>query len=400
VQVRHGHQISRPTICKPKIAKSLRGCLLITHSYLYGGAGIAPNSTGFDDVYILSLPSFTWIKWYPTTSGPGHPHNSLTCNVINGAQMLIIGGTFPQSDQCDAPNVWGTHSLDLGKQNPGGNKWYPYRNNLTSYVVPDEITSIVGGNPVGAATVTAPATWGNRDLSVYFTRTASNAVRTSTRAVSTTSPTITPSTSTATSTPTSSSSPVLSTGAIAGIAVGGAAVLVLIALGCLLCLRRRRAQAPPQPPGIYTGDAASTYYTSTYHTPTPYSAIPHSPQYPQQTFPMPELAADPGIPVYRAEPKYDSAASQALRNGSMQEYNQQGMEGVWAQRQASPHSPHPSQHYPSPSHSPPQAALTPARSQPQELSESRPGMSAHSTSGNYPGPKPGTPGNGQYQYQF
>ena len=115
------------------------------YSYLYGGAGIAPNTTGFDDVYILTLPSFIWIKWFPTSPGVGKPHNSLTCNVVNGAQMLIIGGTFPLTDACDSPEVWGTHSLDLGKQNPGNAMWYDYRPNITSYVVPEEIISKVGG---------------------------------------------------------------------------------------------------------------------------------------------------------------------------------------------------------------------------------------------------------------
>src|SRR5436305_13796590 len=76
--------------------------------YLYGGAGFGSNATGFDDVYILSMPSFQWIKWWPTLPNTGHPHNSLSCNVINNTQMLIIGGTFPalaDSNMCDAPGM-------------------------------------------------------------------------------------------------------------------------------------------------------------------------------------------------------------------------------------------------------------------------------------------------------
>jgi hypothetical protein len=123
----------------------LTSYLLMFYSYLYGGAGMAPNTTGFDDVYILTLPSFIWIKWFPTSPGVGNPHNSLTCNVVNGAQMFIIGGTFPLTDACDSPEVWGTHSLDLGKQNPDNAMWYDYRPNITSYVVPEEIISEIGG---------------------------------------------------------------------------------------------------------------------------------------------------------------------------------------------------------------------------------------------------------------
>jgi hypothetical protein len=28
--------------------------------YIYGGAGIAPDTAGFDDVYVLSIPAFQW----------------------------------------------------------------------------------------------------------------------------------------------------------------------------------------------------------------------------------------------------------------------------------------------------------------------------------------------------
>jgi hypothetical protein len=118
------------------------------YRYLYGGAGVPPNGGAFDDVYILSIPSFQWIKWFPTNGGPGKPHGWLSCNVVDGAQMMIIGGTFPFNDGCDAANIWGTHSLDLGKQNPDGAMWYQYRSNLTSYVVPSEIIAKVGGGYV------------------------------------------------------------------------------------------------------------------------------------------------------------------------------------------------------------------------------------------------------------
>lgn len=78
-----------------------------------------PNYTsGYDDVYILSMPSFTWIKMYPNTTIEQYPHNSLSCNVIDGAQMIIIGGSFPlDDDTCDAQPQFGTHALDMGEQN-------------------------------------------------------------------------------------------------------------------------------------------------------------------------------------------------------------------------------------------------------------------------------------------
>jgi hypothetical protein len=29
-----------------------------------------PMTVGYDDLYILSLPSFTWLKWYPKSVCP------------------------------------------------------------------------------------------------------------------------------------------------------------------------------------------------------------------------------------------------------------------------------------------------------------------------------------------
>ena len=77
--------------------------------YLYGGASVPGEAgAGFDDVYILSLPSFTWVKMYPldrpANKTGDYPHHSLTCSVVaGGSQMLIIGGTFPSTDDCDDP---------------------------------------------------------------------------------------------------------------------------------------------------------------------------------------------------------------------------------------------------------------------------------------------------------
>jgi hypothetical protein len=254
----------------------------------------------------------------------------------------------------------------------------------------------MSSSSLGGATVTAPATWLNRDLPVYFTRNASDPPRTPTRVIPTSMPSST-STSTSTASPTSSSSsPILSTGAIAGIAIGGAAVIVLIALGCILCLRGRRRQSPSLPPVVYSGNVSTAPYS-----PTQYPAMPYSPPYPQQSSPLPELPENSRVPMYDVEPKYDLALTQAHRNASTPEQNLQAMEGVWAQRRASPHSPHPSQDYhPVPTQSPPPSDLiTPVRSEPAELSASKPTQSAYSSPASYKARRPVTPGSERhYQY--
>jgi len=206
--------------------------------YLYGGLGFGANYSGYDDVYILSLPSFTWIKWWPTTSAEANPHNSFTCNVvggnnvISGAQMLIIGGTFPESiTACDSQNTWGTHNLNLGKQNVDEAMWYGYLPNLTSYSVPSEIISIVGGGPAGGATLKAPSDgFKSPDMTVYFRENATAGARTPTRTIPT-------STSTPSLIPPARSSRSLSIGAIVGIAVGGAAFLLILAFAGFYFIR-------------------------------------------------------------------------------------------------------------------------------------------------------------------
>ncbi|KAF2759676.1 hypothetical protein EJ05DRAFT_484605 [Pseudovirgaria hyperparasitica] len=180
--------------------------------YMYGG--LSPTGSSFDDVHVLSLPSFRWIKWWGAEPGEGHPHHSLSCNVVNNAQMIIIGGTFPyESDYCDAPTIWGTHNLKMG----GGNdwiEWAPFNESLDEYQVPSNITAVIGGGPTGGATLTAPVSWSNQDLPVYFTL----------KITPSANPTAIPPTTFPF--PNSSSAP--STATIVGASIGSAAALFII----------------------------------------------------------------------------------------------------------------------------------------------------------------------------
>ncbi|KAF2142656.1 uncharacterized protein K452DRAFT_318239 [Aplosporella prunicola CBS 121167] len=208
--------------------------------YIYGGQGIT-NTTGFDDVYILSIPSFIWIKWYPTQPGPGNPHGISSCNVINNAQMIIVGGWFAQHDQCDAPNIWGTHNLNLGANGPNNNMWDFYYPNITQYLVPPEIISKIGGGSTGGATVKSPEDdWGHRDLPVYFGRQAQFSARTATREI----PEATGTSSSKGDKKNGGSGS--HTAAIAGGAAGGGVGLILIVALVFYCLWRRRKNNPKE----------------------------------------------------------------------------------------------------------------------------------------------------------
>ncbi|KAK5697180.1 hypothetical protein LTR97_007315 [Elasticomyces elasticus] len=224
--------------------------------YFFGG--LQPNDkqgVGFGDVWILSIPSFTWTQWYPGLNGsarfsasPGEHHSS-SCNIVDLSQMIVMasGGYFPNSSNtdCDAKSIWGQHNLNLGNNNVEEAAWYQYLPNVTSYQVPSTIIDVIGGGPTGGATLTTPAAgWGHQDLAVYFTRSYSATSRTPTRYI----PTITsaPPPATSSSVPKHRSS----VGPIIGGVIGGIAVLALLILGIWLCLRRskrKREATSPQP---------------------------------------------------------------------------------------------------------------------------------------------------------
>jgi hypothetical protein len=91
------------------------------------------------------MPAFEWIKWYPDEPGPGAPHGSLTCNIIKNSQMLVMGGNFTNTTDCDVPFIQGQHNLNLGQDDATASKWYAYLPNVTDYLVPPAILEVVGG---------------------------------------------------------------------------------------------------------------------------------------------------------------------------------------------------------------------------------------------------------------
>lgn len=231
------------------------------------------DGVGYGDVYILSLPSFTWIKFWPRPedqAGASYPHHSLTCNVISGSQMIIMGGQFPNTTDCDVPTIYGQHGLDLGKANKKGSKWAEFDPKLTTYQVPEEIAQTIGGGPTGGATRLAPAGgFAQRDLSIQFTRPYTEGTRDPTRVVST---------ATATSSATPSAAPakdVVKTGIIGGV-VGGVGGFFLVAAATLYFLSRRKkaraakSRGPPleiPPQFIYGSKSPILTHGGSYHTP-------------------------------------------------------------------------------------------------------------------------------------
>jgi hypothetical protein len=118
----------------------LRRALICRQIYVYGGY---PGSTKtsidsvLDDVYILSIPSFTWIKAY--TGKPLNGRRSHKCIKVLPDLMFIIGGQM-QSDQVCVDGmvkVFNLNTLEFqDSYDPA---------NYSSYQVPNLVASVIGG---------------------------------------------------------------------------------------------------------------------------------------------------------------------------------------------------------------------------------------------------------------
>jgi hypothetical protein len=228
---------------------------------MWGGHSVAPpavNVSAFSDIYILTIPSFIWLKVFPDRHGNAtyqYGHYAASSDMVLGnSQMFIIGGTYPNrgdADMCDlAQSAWAQHNLFTGTKgnvgdDPEGIYWALPNTSITSNVVPMDVYNVVGGDKNGGATLLSPKSGydtPNGGLQTLLTRKPTFEARSATRPLST-GPTTTAS---ATTVPPPSSGPSpLSTGAIVGIAIGSAVALGLIIFTwCVIGrrIRRRRQQ--------------------------------------------------------------------------------------------------------------------------------------------------------------
>lgn len=107
--------------------------------YIYGGYdGYDSGNAPFDDVYILSLPSFVWIKAYSGISR--HGRSGHQCFRIFPDQMLVVGGEFQDPSVCLQGGVLRVFNLNnLEFQDAyGPSSW-------ENYTVPEIVTREIGG---------------------------------------------------------------------------------------------------------------------------------------------------------------------------------------------------------------------------------------------------------------
>ena len=136
--------------------------------YWYGGYDGTNESDPYsDDVWILSVPSFMWIKF--TTGNSTHGRAGHRCVKPYPDQMFVIGG------QASIPNSGPPLCLDGGliqNFNLSSGDWLDsYDPKVwTNYTVPEVIIQVIGGNGDGGATQTAPTPNGfsNSSLNAVF----------------------------------------------------------------------------------------------------------------------------------------------------------------------------------------------------------------------------------------
>ncbi|KAH8704211.1 hypothetical protein BGW36DRAFT_394341 [Talaromyces proteolyticus] len=131
--------------------------------YIYGGYdGVDPDSPPSDDVYILSIPSFTWIKAY--SGSYSHGRSGHKCLRVYPNQMFVLGGIYKNDPTICLDGgfiqVFNLNTLQFQ------DAYSPQ--NWSNYSVPLAVTSQIGGSANGGATRMWPASWNNRSLSQVF----------------------------------------------------------------------------------------------------------------------------------------------------------------------------------------------------------------------------------------
>lgn len=143
-----------------------------TQVYLYGGQNLIPygQQKQYEDMWILTIPGFIWIEVDTNEQSVPPARAGHTCNIWN-SQLVVVGGYVGQDLSCDSPGIyvfdaselkWQTKyaalegSNDLNRQDSqkdgkgGLSGSYGYR-------VPKAVQSVIGGDELGKATITAPA---------------------------------------------------------------------------------------------------------------------------------------------------------------------------------------------------------------------------------------------------
>lgn len=154
--------------------------------YMFGGQNLQPaaNQTQKDDMWILSVPSFTWIQVDQEQQSVPYARAGHSCHVWDG-QMIVVGGYVDPKISCEAPGIyvfnmsslsWSdqftalTGDKALQRYSGQGSMGNPLAQQANQrgfgvdagiegsygYAVPDPVRKVIGGEATGGATLTAP----------------------------------------------------------------------------------------------------------------------------------------------------------------------------------------------------------------------------------------------------
>ncbi|KAK4196303.1 hypothetical protein QBC40DRAFT_300413 [Triangularia verruculosa] len=138
-----------------------RGCAVVASAqdsssfsiYYYGGyAGLDSESRYSDDVWVLSLPSFTWTK---LTAGTGKGRAAHRCVMPYPDQMMVIGGQPPMNGKGTIPCLEEPIRVYNLSSGTWMNRYDPAV--WANYTVPEAVRDKIRGSPTSGAEVTKPS---------------------------------------------------------------------------------------------------------------------------------------------------------------------------------------------------------------------------------------------------
>jgi len=134
--------------------------------YMYGGQNLLPygEQTQYQDMWILTIPSFTWIKVDVPGNGQPAGRSGHMCAPRDG-QLVVWGGYIGDSSPCDSPGIYNfdasklewTSSFTAGEHAADANPDNQILAGSFGYQVPGIVQSVIGGSSEGGATATGPA---------------------------------------------------------------------------------------------------------------------------------------------------------------------------------------------------------------------------------------------------
>ena len=145
-----------------------------TNVYMFGGQDLPTYDGGpqnqYNDMWILTIPSFTWIEVDQSKQSLPPPRAGHTCTMWD-SQMVVVGGYVPKNISCDSPGIYVFDASELMWRNgftalSGSNdqNQQASQSNTSAalsgsygYQVPGVVQSVIGGQSTGGATITAPA---------------------------------------------------------------------------------------------------------------------------------------------------------------------------------------------------------------------------------------------------